>query len=126
MCSSDTGNGPLSRHPHTLAGLAAICGLAFVIYLALCDPVTSPAPRCWFNAMTGLQCPGCGSQRAIHALLHGQLTEAWHYNAALFFAVPLCILYVISPRRLRPLLYSPAALLAIAAAIAAWFIGRNL
>lgn len=76
--------------------------------------------------MTGLQCPGCGSQRAIHALLHGQLTEAWHYNAALFFAVPLCILYVISPRRLRPLLYSPAALLAIAAAIAAWFIGRNL
>lgn len=76
--------------------------------------------------MTGLQCPGCGSQRAIHAMLHGQIADAWHYNAAMFFAVPLCILYAISPRRLQPMLYSPAALLAIAAAIAAWFIGRNL
>lgn len=97
-----------------------------MIYLALCDPATHPAPRCWFNALTGLQCPGCGSQRAIHALLHGRVAEAWHYNAALFFALPLCLVYALQPRRLRPLLYSPLFMTAIAAAIAAWFIGRNL
>ena len=62
----------------------------------------------------------------------GQTVEAelvsheFMFGCGVFFAVPLCILYAISPRRLRPMLYSPAALLAIAAAIAAWFIGRNL
>lgn len=97
-----------------------------MIYLALFDPTVAPAPRCWFNALTGLQCPGCGSQRAIHALLHGHIAQAWHFNAALFFAVPLCLLYIARPRPLRRLLYSPAFMLAIAAAFVAWFIIRNL
>ncbi|MDE6333631.1 MAG: DUF2752 domain-containing protein [Muribaculaceae bacterium] len=116
----------MNRFPHISAGLAAICGLAFVIYLALYDPTVAPAPRCWFNALTGLQCPGCGSQRAMHALLHGHICEAWHYNAAMFFALPLCVIYAVPPRRLHSFLYSPITICAIAAAIAAWFIIRNI
>ena len=61
----------------------------FLAILILCvyfyfDPSDHFFPRCPFLSMTGLECPGCGSQRAIHALLHGDLAAVWHYNAALY------------------------------------------
>lgn len=58
--------------------------------------------------------------------MHGHIGEAWHYNAALFFALPLCILYAVPPRRMQHRLYSPFTMYAIAAAITAWFIFRNI
>ena len=45
-------------------------------------------PRCLFHQTTGLLCPGCGSLRAIHQLLHGHLVAAVHLNALLVFSVP--------------------------------------
>ncbi len=105
---------------------AAICAVAIVVFLALFDPTEVPAPQCTFRLLTGLECPGCGTQRAIHALLHGRVAEAWGYNAALFVALPLLALYALSPRRLEKVLYSPAMLWSIAAATAAWWILRNL
>lgn len=42
-------------------------------------------PKCIFKLVTGYDCPGCGFQRAIHALLHGHIAEAIRYN--LFFAI---------------------------------------
>ena len=38
-------------------------------------------PRCWLYQTTGLQCPGCGTTRAFHALLHGDLAAALRFNA---------------------------------------------
>ena len=46
-------------------------------------------PRCQFYTMTGLQCPGCGGLRAIHALLHGHLKEAFRLNALFIAALPI-------------------------------------
>lgn len=37
-------------------------------------------PRCVFQSLTGLQCPGCGGLRASHQLLHGNLAAAWQLN----------------------------------------------
>jgi hypothetical protein len=37
-------------------------------------------PRCPFNILTGYYCPGCGSQRAIHSLLHFRFGEAAGQN----------------------------------------------
>src|SRR5882762_6502633 len=45
-------------------------------------------PRCLFHQTTGLLCPGCGSLRAIHQLLHGHLFAAVHLNALLVLSVP--------------------------------------
>jgi hypothetical protein len=36
--------------------------------------------RCPFHAATGLLCPGCGGTRAVHALVHGHLSEALSLN----------------------------------------------
>ena len=34
-----------------------------------------------FYKITGYQCPGCGSQRAFHEILHLNFREAFHQNA---------------------------------------------
>ena len=41
-------------------------------------------PRCVFRAATGLDCPGCGSTRAVHELLHGHIGAALRLNPFLF------------------------------------------
>ena len=45
-------------------------------------------PRCLFHQITGLLCPGCGSLRAMHKLLHGHLIAAVHLNALLVLSIP--------------------------------------
>lgn len=40
-------------------------------------------PPCTFYQTTGWYCPGCGSQRAFHALLHGNFLMAFQYNLLL-------------------------------------------
>lgn len=37
-------------------------------------------PRCFFHAATGFHCPGCGSQRAVHDLLHLRIGQALRHN----------------------------------------------
>ena len=48
-------------------------------------------PRCWLHSMTGLECPGCGTQRALYHLLHGNLAMALRYNALLVAGLPLFV-----------------------------------
>lgn len=43
---------------------------------------------CPFYKMTGYQCSGCGSQRAIHEILHLNFKEAFHQNALVIFGIP--------------------------------------
>ena len=60
----------------TWAGLVL---LLILYYLA--DPaLINLFPRCIFHSVTGLYCPGCGSQRALHGMLHFNLAEVFHYN----------------------------------------------
>lgn len=44
---------------------------------------------CTFYKDTGWLCPGCGGQRALHALLHGNLLEALQYNVMIILYFPL-------------------------------------
>lgn len=116
----------MSNRARVVALAAIAIAVVGVAYLAVADPTTHPAPRCWFNAFTGLQCPGCGSQRAIHALAHMRVAEAWHFNPAIFFAVPLAGLYAWSPARIERVLYHPLFMIAIASAILIFTILRNI
>lgn len=53
-------------------------------------------PKCPFLLLTGLQCPGCGSQRAIHSLLHFDVAKAFYYNALLVFTLPLIVILLLA------------------------------
>ena len=69
-------------------GLAAGAGAAAILFL--CDPSRVPIyPTCLFHRLTGLDCPACGSLRAMHQLLHGNFIAALHFNAFLILSLPL-------------------------------------
>lgn len=46
-------------------------------------------PRCLLHSMTGLSCPGCGSLRAIHKLLHGDVAAAFRFNPLFLLSLPI-------------------------------------
>ena len=48
-------------------------------------------PSCPFHTFTGLYCPGCGSQRAFHALLNGDITLALGYNMLFVLFLPFML-----------------------------------
>lgn len=96
------------------------------------DPESEVAPKCVFRQLTGWDCPGCGSQRAFHALLHGRIGEAWGYNPALFFMIPMAVMlgWVEIARSRHPKLhaavYRPWTVLAVGIGIAGWTVVRNV
>lgn len=46
-------------------------------------------PYCVFKLHTGWDCVGCGSQRAVHCLLHGEWVQALDYNLLFVMSLPL-------------------------------------
>src|SRR5207244_4443092 len=46
-------------------------------------------PKCFFHALTGLDCPGCGGLRATHQLLHGHVLAALRLNALFVALIPV-------------------------------------
>src|SRR5690606_17441511 len=43
---------------------------------------------------TGLECPTCASQRALHELLNGHIEEAFRLNPLIFLLTPYCLLLI--------------------------------
>ncbi|HUM00761.1 MAG TPA: DUF2752 domain-containing protein [Thermoanaerobaculia bacterium] len=73
-----------------------ICGVVLFLF----DPATTAFyPPCLFTTVFGRACPGCGSLRAMHQLLHGNLDAAWALNRPIFIAIPLALLAPFLPRR---------------------------
>ena len=60
--------------PVVISVAAAIVLTAAIFLYSEFDPAGSVFwPKCPFHLLTGLECPGCGSQRAVHSLLNGDL-----------------------------------------------------
>lgn len=66
------------------------------------DPAHTPYyPRCPLNTLLHIQCPGCGTQRAIHHLLHLRPLQAHRANPLLLtLYLPIILLHTID--HLRP------------------------
>ncbi|CAN5847046.1 DUF2752 domain-containing protein [soil metagenome] len=90
-------------------------------------------PRCPFQAFTGFTCPGCGSQRSLHFLLHLEVVTALRENALLVLSLPYLLTYGLfrlsrwDQRRpsLRKALFGPRAIQVILLVIVLFWIGRN-
>ena len=61
-------------------------------YLFIFEPGKSGFfPACPFRALTGFTCPGCGSTRGLHRLLHGDLLAAFEFNPLMVVALPFLL-----------------------------------
>lgn len=68
--------------------IAIVLLVAIAVYYALDPAGYDFFPKCPFYWLTGYKCPGCGSQRAIHHLLHLDVKGAFKENALLVTAIP--------------------------------------
>ncbi|MFM7662999.1 MAG: DUF2752 domain-containing protein [Bacteroidota bacterium] len=74
----------------------SILALALLLIYGWFDPSTSHFfPKCPVKSLTHYDCPGCGSQRAIHALLNFEFRDAFRQNALLVLALPYLALGVV-------------------------------
>ena len=76
--------------------IIALIGLAFggflYFYYSFNPTQHSFFIPCPFKYTTGYDCPGCGSQRAIHQLLHLNIGAAFRLNPLLVLSLPLLII----------------------------------
>ncbi len=116
-----------------LAVIIVLLGVAVYFNFDPANPTLSKFfPKCPVYSFTGLKCPGCGSQRAIHAILNFNFARAAHYNALLLIATPLIALYWIAEliKKRHPALDNalnhPATIIALLVVVLAWTILRNI
>ncbi len=110
-----------------------ILGILVLYYLV--NPSSSYFPfHCPWHLLTGTQCPSCGIQRAIYALLHGEFVTALRYNLFLILSLPYVFLVILVTwynfnhvfDKLYAIVYHRYAIKAYIVVYFAWWIIRNI
>ncbi len=90
-------------------------------------------PPCPLNKLTGLHCPGCGTTRALHHLLHGNVRRAFDLNPLLIASLPLIVYAAaldvwrfVRPPLTQPRPVRPWVLWTITAVVILYGVARNL
>jgi len=91
-------------------------------------------PKCAFKVLTGWSCPGCGLQRGVHALLHGDFLQALSYNYFFILSIPyaigLCLERWLLPQQIawkwRRILEHQVVVMTYVALFFIWWIVRNI
>ena len=112
----------------------AILGAAGIAFLYAFDPRNPGViPACPFLSLTGCFCPGCGTLRALHMLLRGDVASALGYNILTVLSLPfIAYSYGTSAMRAlglkapRPVFVHPKWIWALLAAIVAFWVLRNV
>ena len=119
---------------HKLLLATSLLGIIGLVMLRIFDPTTSGIfPPCPVRYLTGFYCPGCGSLRALHALLHGDLHRAWAMNPFMIIVLPFVsyslaseVLLVMRGKRLPHVTLPASWIRAFGVAVVLYGIARNL
>jgi hypothetical protein len=112
--------------------LIGLTGLAVLFFIL--DPAKNAIfPKCAFHSLSGYYCPGCGSQRAIHSLLHLNISGVIGNNFLFLPAVLMIVYHYVHPLanrkfnwRLPNILYFKSTPWIIFAVIILFWILRNI
>ena len=125
------GYGLPARAVYAIAILLALGATAMLYVLDPREPGNYPV--CPFLGLTGYHCPGCGSLRAMHQLLHGSPLNALGYNPLTILSLPFLAYAFVAGglRALRapapaPLFIHPRLIWAMLFGIAAFWVLRNI
>ena len=105
-----------------------------IIYYFVSPTANGHPVQCPWRLLTGNLCPACGSQRALHALMHGHALEALRYNYFFILSIPYALAAVLvswynvnhSLDWLKRLDFHRFVLFAYVGLFFAWWIIRNL
>ena len=125
------GYGLSERAIYVAAGLLALGAAAMLYVLDPREPGNYPI--CPFLGLTGYHCPGCGTLRALHQLLHGSPLTALGYNPLTILSLPF-LAYAFVAGGLRafrapapaPIFIHPKLIWAMFFGIAAFWVLRNV
>ena len=81
------------RYVYAAITLAVVAAIAIYSYF-VDTRGAALAPKCPIFFVTGYKCPGCGTQRALHELFHGNFIEFAGYNPILVIAIPYILILV--------------------------------
>jgi hypothetical protein len=109
--------------------ITAVALIALLYFLL--DARKHPFPKCPFFYFTHLYCPGCGSQRALSALLHGQLQDAIHDNVLMICFLPLLSYWFLANffsngRNTASIFYNPFFGKAVLVTVVFFWVIRNI
>ena len=122
------------RQPRGCWSVWCVVGCLVTALLYLFSPeATQWYPRCPFHCLTGLSCPGCGSLRALHAVLHGQMIEALCCNPLLVVCLPMVGAWLavrgfgaLALNRALEVRFPPSVSFGVAMGVVVFFIARNI
>ena len=114
--------------------IVLLLAIAGGIYFFFSPEESSFFPQCPFHTLTGWDCPGCGSQRAAHYLLHLQLKDAFLSNPLLIIAIPYLVAGIYFEYfggkekfpKVQIILFGQKAIIFIFILIILFWIGRNI
>jgi hypothetical protein len=114
--------------------LLTLAALPCLAYLYLRDPAEPGVfPPCPFLALSGYHCPGCGTLRALHQLLNGNLIVALGLNPLTILSLPFIAYALLATASLAiwgrrlPSRFIPAGWLwALLATVVLFWVLRNL
>lgn len=112
----------------------AILSIAAIFYYKFNPELVKLFPPCLFKSITGYKCPGCGTQRALHYLLHFDVWNAFLKNPMMVIALPYLIVglvYEYTPLKyrypnLRKVLFGRIAIYISFVVVVVYWITRNI
>ena len=124
-----------SRDIIATAMAVAVFAVIVLVYGNFDPSATWWMPRCPSKIITGFDCPGCGTQRALYALLHGDLAGAVRYNFIIFPAGIMIVLLLAAQMgryrwifmgRMHNALNSTPVILTVMIMMMVWWVVRNI
>jgi hypothetical protein len=84
------------RYPWLVSVLIGITTFSAIILYNFNPASSGLYPPSPFRLLTGLFCPGCGSLRALHHLLHGRFLQALDLNPLMVLLLPYLVYAFVS------------------------------
>lgn len=81
--------------PRSKLFLIILGGLAFfgilALYILFNPSEIALFPKCPLYSNLGIYCPGCGSQRAVHQLLNGNIINGFRHNYLILLLIAVLV-----------------------------------
>jgi hypothetical protein len=126
---------PFHKKPLILLGGALLLGFGAYVFYTFSPYDSGIFPRCPVLVSTGFQCTGCGSQRALHDLMHLRIASAFSANPFAVLAIPYLLLGYIAEWKaatslfwagVRKAFFGKSAIWVILVFVVVFTVGRNL